>query len=747
MTQKDPIHISFVLINPVFLWAVTSSMMQAEAARRGIDLNIVPVNTFEEQLAEIERQLSRGVDALMIKPIDSDERLRVLVERTIAAGVPVVTVDSTITGVKTCTVGSDSEQGQALVTTYIFELLRGRGKVAYFEGDQRLSIGRMRAQGFYNLLPQYPNIQMVYKSTLEWDKETPASVHERRISHMREALAQHPDLDAVVVATDIGALDVSGVIEEQGLTEKILVGGFDAIPEAFIAIRTGRMTATTRQSPRAIAAKALDTVARALKGESLPDHVYADVELVTHENADAFSLDTLQTVPGLICDLAEHYQRNRQLQQAVISTQQNILATVAAVSKAVSQIREQDQMMRKVVELLADRFDLDYAALYLNTGSHDDDMPDEYILALRAASGEALAAAQKSISQTDSALIAQCMTSRRPAAWRASEQSDNMAAAQRRPQVQAELVLPLTSGQELIGVLDLQSTSAAAFDADTRMVLQAIADQVAIAIDNARLYAETVSHAQEQAQNRERLILAEKMASLGRLTDGLAQEMNTPLATVRSSVLELETLVKEYREAIDDPEVDSTDHYEIADEMSKALSLAAICAEKTAGYVRSVQSQTRDVSTQQFVRFNVVSVIEEALVLLGHAISQAHCQVQFTSTADPIELFGSSPRLAQAVANLVNNAIDASTGKDGGPIALALSQTDTYVELKVADHGCGIPAEVVAKMYEPMFSTKPFGQSSGLGLTIVHDVVTSDFSGSIDVDTKLGEGSTFWYGC
>ncbi|MDB5800870.1 MAG: transcriptional regulator, LacI family protein [Rhodocyclales bacterium] len=747
MAPNNSIHVGFILINPVFLWAVTSSMMQAEAQRRGVRLTIVPVTTIDEQLAEIERQLSLNVDALIIKPMNSeDPRLLALARRAIAARIPIITVDSKLAEINTCTVGSDNKKGQALVANHIFECMGGRGKVAYFEGDQRLNIGRMRAVGFHELLPRYPDIQLAYQSVLDWDKETPVTVRERRICHMREALAQHADLGGVIVATDVGALDVSTVIAEHGLTGKILVSGFDAIPEAFIAIRTGRMTATTRQSPRSIAAAALDAVASALNGEVLPDYVYADIDLVTRDNADELSLDTLQTVPGLIRDLAEHHQRNRQLQQAIISTQKNILETVAAVSNAVSQIREQSQMMLQVVDLLAKRFDLEHVALYFHNDGKRDGQTEpapEVDFLLQAASGETAGSAQIRITQTDSALLAECTASQLPAVWHDKAEAAPSPAVQRRPNVQSELVLPLKSGQQLIGVLDLQSLSAKAFDADAQMVLLAIAEQVAIAIDNARLYAETVRNAQEQAENRERLVVAEKMASLGRLTGGIAHEMNTPLAAVRSAVVELAALVKEYREAVDDPDVNADDHREIAKEMDTALNLASASAEKAAGFVRSVKAQTRDTSTQQLVSFNAVPVIQEAVVLLSHALRKEKCDMQFEFSEEHIELFGSPTRLAQAVTNLVGNAIDASACKGGGPIKLALSQTATNATIRVTDSGCGIPTEVLSRMYDPMFSTKPFGQSTGLGLTIVHDVVTGDFRGSINVDTKVGEGTTF----
>src|SRR6266542_1058176 len=108
-----------------------------------------------------------------------------------------------------------------------------------------------------------------------------------------------------------------------------------------------------------------------------------------------------------------------------------------------------------------------------------------------------------------------------------------------------------------------------------------------------------------------------------------------------------------------------------------------------------------------------------------------------------MELFGSPSRLAQIVTNLVTNAIDASAEKGGGPIDLVLGTWDGGVKLEVRDRGAGIAPENIGKIFYPMYTSKPFGVGTGLGLTIVHDIVTGDFNGTIDVDSQVGRGTSF----
>jgi signal transduction histidine kinase len=243
--------------------------------------------------------------------------------------------------------------------------------------------------------------------------------------------------------------------------------------------------------------------------------------------------------------------------------------------------------------------------------------------------------------------------------------------------------------------------------------------------------------------SHETLMASEKMASLGRLAAGVAHEMNTPLAAVRAALVELSKLVSEYQESADDKDVTPDDHREIAKEMLDALALADKASERVAAFVRSIKLQTRDLSAKESRRFNLVSVIRETVLLLSHSLRAANCSVVFEPQGEVIEMWGPPGRLIQVVTNLVTNAIDASHAKGGGTIAIRLTNGAGGIELQVQDYGIGIPHEHMGRIFEPMFTSKPVGQGTGLGLTIVRDIVTGDFNATIDVESEEGAGTTF----
>ncbi|MEP7355845.1 MAG: sensor histidine kinase [Anaerolineales bacterium] len=244
-------------------------------------------------------------------------------------------------------------------------------------------------------------------------------------------------------------------------------------------------------------------------------------------------------------------------------------------------------------------------------------------------------------------------------------------------------------------------------------------------------------------ENHGKLLTAEKMASLGRLTAGIAHEMNTPLATVRVTLSNMGKLVHEYLSSIGDSEVTPDDHRAIAVEMREAVRLGDKAAERAASFVRGIRSQTREQVQDQQRQVDAVPIIREALLLLSHRLREKHCTVVFEPASEQVHLLAAPGRLAQVVTNLVANSVDAMSAQGGGTITISLTSKPPNVELQVCDGGSGIAPENLSRIFEPMFTTKPFGEGTGLGLSIVHDIVVGEFRGKIDVVSELGQGATF----
>lgn len=244
-------------------------------------------------------------------------------------------------------------------------------------------------------------------------------------------------------------------------------------------------------------------------------------------------------------------------------------------------------------------------------------------------------------------------------------------------------------------------------------------------------------------RNQQSLLLSEKMASLGRLTAGIAHEMNSPLAAVRNALAEAGSLVEEYRQSIGCADVTAQDHLEIAADLQSSLSLADRAAERAASFVQGIKSRTRDIGAHERAPFDVGATVKDALGVMGHEIARSRSRLRFEEPKEPIRLVGFQFKLTQVLQNLVTNALDANALVGGGLVLVRLGREGDEVTLSVRDEGPGIAAEHLPRIFEPLFTTKPVGKGPGLGLTIVHDIVCGDFRGKVSVVSAKGRGAEF----
>jgi signal transduction histidine kinase len=129
--------------------------------------------------------------------------------------------------------------------------------------------------------------------------------------------------------------------------------------------------------------------------------------------------------------------------------------------------------------------------------------------------------------------------------------------------------------------------------------------------------------------------------------------------------------------------------------------------------------------------------IQSTLTILGHKLRQRQISVEKHFDAAQPRIHTTGVAISQVWTNLIDNAIDASP--DGAKLEVRTWSEPGRLAIAVVDHGNGISEEVRQKMFEPFFTTKPVGKGTGLGLDIVHRIVTQSFGGEINVDSKPGE--------
>ncbi|MGA8399975.1 MAG: GAF domain-containing protein, partial [Stellaceae bacterium] len=275
-------------------------------------------------------------------------------------------------------------------------------------------------------------------------------------------------------------------------------------------------------------------------------------------------------------------------------------------------------------------------------------------------------------------------------------------------------------------------------------------------IRTARDAAEAALRDLQTAQRR--LIQAEKMASLGQLTAGIAHEIKNPLNFVNNFASLSNELLSELKE-VAEPAIAKLDP-DKREELDETMEMLSGNLEKIAEHgrradniVKSMLEHSRGVSGERRA-VDLNALVEESLNLAYHG-ARAQDQTfnitlerEFDQKLRPIELVPQD--MTRVFLNLIGNGFYAAnkraqkSGNGFRPVLrVATHEAGDAVEVKVRDNGTGIPADIRDKLFQPFFTTKPTGEGTGLGLSISYDIVTQQHGGTIAVDSAEDEFTEF----
>ncbi len=252
-----------------------------------------------------------------------------------------------------------------------------------------------------------------------------------------------------------------------------------------------------------------------------------------------------------------------------------------------------------------------------------------------------------------------------------------------------------------------------------------------------------------------KLVQAEKMASLGVLSAGIAHEINNPINFVYAGVNGLIKNFAELEKAIDalleyaaampeiNNEVELICHkHRLAERMNTIPSLAndiKTGAQRTTEIVKGLRLFTRT-DQEEKVMASVVDSAEAALLLLRNQYKlKAEIIREYSNDLPAIKCYPG--QLTQALVNILHNAIDAI--KEKGAITIKIECDPEWMRICIRDSGSGMPGHLVSKIFDPFFTTKAVGGGMGLGLSITHGIIEKH-QGNIRVESRLNEGTTFF---
>jgi signal transduction histidine kinase len=285
--------------------------------------------------------------------------------------------------------------------------------------------------------------------------------------------------------------------------------------------------------------------------------------------------------------------------------------------------------------------------------------------------------------------------------------------------LEAEVSIPLMWKEQLIGMINLSHKfTKDIYSREDIELLSTLANQTAIAIENARLY-------EDLKRSKSYIRRADRLASLGTLTAGLAHEIRNPLVAIK-------TFTHLLPERIDDQEF-----------RDKFLQIASGEVDRISSLITELLDFARPSDPK--LALESINIILDGMILLVSTEMNKR-QISNIKDYDSNLPYAEIDReqIKQVFLNILLNAIEATPDK--GKITVRTRSFmkpggEPYVQIEVTDTGCGIPPDQLEEIFNPFFTTKNTG--SGLGLSISSQIV-QDHKGYVDVKSQLGKGSSFF---
>ena len=288
----------------------------------------------------------------------------------------------------------------------------------------------------------------------------------------------------------------------------------------------------------------------------------------------------------------------------------------------------------------------------------------------------------------------------------AAQSPDLLPAAKRAVQKERQrafLCVPIHSRGRILGTLSLGRRTARRFGAREVALVEATAQQIGIALDNARLYSESRRQLDELKRAQAQLVHAEKLSGVGELASGVAHEINNPLTTILGQTHLLLDRADVNRHVRDRLAI-------IGDEASRAARIV----QNLLLFSRHYPPERRPCALADQVR--------RVLELKAYQLTSDKIEVE-TEFEECPPVWADENQIQQVVLNLVGNAHQAMVQEDERVLTVRVRPIGGAVALEVVDTGCGIPEDALPRLFDPFFTTKPPGEGSGLGLSVSYGIV------------------------
>ena len=301
--------------------------------------------------------------------------------------------------------------------------------------------------------------------------------------------------------------------------------------------------------------------------------------------------------------------------------------------------------------------------------------------------------------------------------------------------VASAICAPLKHKGRVAGLFVLGNTSYPdSFDQRDAELLAIFADQVAIALENARLFQNLEQSLADLKEAQAKMIQTGKLAAVGQLAAGVAHELNNPIVGILGyAQYALEKIKNKDPGELTGKDLESYVTY---------IGYIEHESQRCKVIIQNLLNFSRK-STVEMQATDVNQVVLETVTFTAHQLQMHDVRLKHELTEGLPTINGNPSQLQQVFTNIIINAQKAM--KDGGALTVASrldGDADAVINVTFTDTGCGIPPEAAEKIFDPFFTTRKIGEGTGLGLSLSHGIIKTH-GGDITVESVVNEGTTF----
>ncbi len=397
------------------------------------------------------------------------------------------------------------------------------------------------------------------------------------------------------------------------------------------------------------------------------------------------------------------------------------LTTLYEIGKTLSSTLDLDDLFKKALELLKDRFGYAACSILLLDRPKDE-------LSVKQVTGRSLEEAKKLRFRVGIDGIVGWVARAGELVY-APDVSKDSRYISADPSIKSEAAFPLKVRDQLFGVLNIESHELYGFDEEDLKTLSSFASQMSISIENAQLFSDLKQTLQELRQAQDQVVQAEKLRAMGELASGVAHDFNNVLAVVLGNTQlllhQLDRLGSE--------------------EIRQGLKVIERSSMDGAETIRRIQEFTGVRRDREFISLSLNDIVTEVVNVTQprwrDQTQKKGIQIELTPRLGQIPLIMGNPsEMREVLTNIIFNAVDAMP--KGGKLTIATQpQAEDWVEVRIEDTGIGMTEEVKKRVFDPFFTTKGV-TNSGLGMSVSYGIIKRH-GGEILIESEPGKGTTF----